>query len=41
METREELLGGLGEALNIIQNVANLNNKLNNVRSQYKINWQR
>ena len=36
MQTREELLNGLGEAVNIIRRLANIQERLNYVRSHYR-----
>lgn len=36
MQTREELLNGLGEAVNIIRKLANIQQRLNNIRNQYR-----
>lgn len=36
MHTREELLSGLGEAVNIIRQLANIQQRLNNVRASYR-----
>lgn len=36
MQTREELLNALGEAVSIIRQLANIQQRLNQVRSQYK-----
>lgn len=36
MQTRDELLNGLGEAVNIIRQLANIQQRLETVRSQYR-----
>ena len=36
MNTRDELLNGLSEASSIIKQLANIQQRLNQVRSQYK-----
>lgn len=36
METREELLGGLNDAVSVIRKLANIQQRLNQVRSQYR-----
>lgn len=36
MNTREELLNGLGEAVNIIRQLANIQQRLNNIRGSYR-----
>ncbi|MBR2045336.1 MAG: hypothetical protein IJ958_04280 [Agathobacter sp.] len=36
MQTREELLNKLGEAVNIIRQLANIQQRLNNTRAQYR-----
>lgn len=36
MNTREELLNDLGEAVNIIRQLANIQQRLNTIRNQYR-----
>lgn len=36
MNTREELLNGLNDAVSIIRQLSNIQNRLNQVRGQYK-----